>query len=88
MIHPCSYALLQTIQSQSSNKYQNQLTKDCLIILPTSTFSTKANAFMTLKNSSYKQTLEYTPPKSKPKHSNRNITWFILPYNKCIISNI
>ena len=41
-----------------------------------------------LKNSGYKQTLEYTPPKSKPKHRNRNIIWFISPYNKWIASNI
>ena len=41
-----------------------------------------------LKNSSYKQTLEYTPQKSKPEHRNRNITWFNLPYNKYITSNI
>ena len=39
-------------------------------------------------NSSYKQTLKYTPSKSKPKHRSRNITWFNPPYNKCITSNI
>ena len=41
-----------------------------------------------LKYSSYRQTLEYTPPKGKLKHRSRNITWFNLPYNKCITSNI
>ena len=33
-------------------------------------------------------TLEYTPPKSKQKHRNRNVTWYNPPYNKCMISNI
>ena len=41
-----------------------------------------------LKNSGYRKTLKYTSPKSKPKHRNRNITWFNPPYNKCVISNI
>ena len=41
-----------------------------------------------LKKNGYRQTLEYTPPKSKLKHRNRNITWFNTPYNKCIRSNI
>ena len=37
-----------------------------------------------LKYSPYRQTLEYTPPKGKPKHRNR----FNPPYNKYIASNI
>ena len=41
-----------------------------------------------LKYSVYRQTLKYTPPKSKPKHRNRNITWFNPPYDKYITSNI
>ena len=41
-----------------------------------------------LKYSDYKQTLEFKPPKGKPKHRNRNIIWFNQPYNKCITSNI
>ena len=35
-----------------------------------------------------KQTLEYTPPKNKPNHRIKNITWFNPPYNKSIMSNI
>ena len=84
MIHPFIYTLLQTTHSQLSNKYPHYL-----IILPTLTFSTKTNTYdNTLKNSSYKQTVEYTSPKSKPKHRNRNIIWFNPPYNQCIASNI
>ena len=41
-----------------------------------------------LKQSGYKQELEFTSPKDKSKHSNRNIIWFNPPYNKCISSNI
>ena len=40
------------------------------------------------KNGGYRQRLEYTTQKSKPKHRNRNITWFNPPYNKCVTSNI
>ena len=67
----------------------NWLATDYSIILPTSTFSTKTNIYdSVLKDSGYEQTLEYTPPKNKPKHRNRNITWFNPPYNKSIMSNI
>ena len=41
-----------------------------------------------LKYSCYRQTLKYTHPKGKPKHTNRNITWYNPPYNKCVTSNI
>ena len=41
-----------------------------------------------LKYSSYRQALEFIPPKGKPKHRNKNIIWFNPPYNKCITSNI
>ena len=41
-----------------------------------------------LKYSGYRQTLEFIPPKSKPKHRNRNIIWFNPPYNNCITFNI
>ena len=41
-----------------------------------------------LKNIGYRQTLEYTPLKSKLKHRNRNITWFNPPYNQFVTSNI
>ena len=39
-------------------------------------------------HSSYRQELEFTPPKDKSKHRSRNIIWFNPPYNKCISSNI
>ena len=41
-----------------------------------------------LKNSSYKQTLDYTSSKNKPKHRDRNITCFNPSYNKSVMSNI
>ena len=41
-----------------------------------------------LKHSSYRQALEFIPPKDKSKHKSRNIIWFNPPYNKCITSNI
>ena len=87
MIHSSIYTLLQTILSQLSHKYPNQLAAGYPIILPT--FSKKQTHIrQRTKNSGYKQTLEHTAPKSKAKHKNRNIIWFNPPYNKCVASNI
>ena len=84
MIHPSTYTLLQTTHSQSSNKYQNQFNSSNINI-----FNKGQHIYNNaLKNSSYKQTLKYTPPKNKLKHRNRSITWFNPPYNKCVTSNI
>ena len=41
-----------------------------------------------LRHSSYRQELEFIPPKDKSKHRSRNIFWFNPPYNKCITSTI
>ena len=44
MIHPSTYTLLQTTYPLLSNKYQNKLAADYLIILP-SAFTTNTNTY-------------------------------------------
>ena len=87
LIPTFTYICLQTTHPQASKKYPNRLSSDYPIIILTPTFSTKRNT--DIITHSYKQTLEYTPQKNKPKtKTQNNITWFKPPYYKSVTSII
>ena len=88
MTHHSTYTLLQPSPSykQIPNASRHRLSDNSSNI---GIFNKHKHIYdIALRHSSYRQTLEFTPPKGKPKHRNRNIIWFNQPYNKYVTSNI